>query len=194
MNATTGDDTVVDTLRARAAELVTHLSGAMITKGVLALVFGAVLLAWPSVTLLTTLWLFAVYAVVDGGATLWTTWTSGAREQRLSGTVQGLLGIGAGVVAVAWPGITALALLFLVASWAVVKGVVEVVAAFAADRAGTSTRILLGLAGVVAILFGIAIFVHPGAGAVALVGLIGALALVTGATFVAAGIALRVRN
>ncbi|GAA1871819.1 HdeD family acid-resistance protein [Pseudonocardia ailaonensis] len=199
MNTTAneGPGPVVDPLipfRDRAAELGTHLSRAVITKGVLALVFGVVLLAWPSVTLLVTLWTFAVYALVDGVSTLWTTWTSGPRDQRFAGTVQGLAGIAAGVVAIAWPGITSLALLFLIAAWAMVKGVAEIVAAFAGDGLGTSTRILLGLAGVVAMLFGVAIAVHPAAGAVALVGLIGALALVTGATFVAAGIALRVRD
>jgi uncharacterized membrane protein HdeD (DUF308 family) len=168
---------------------VRRLAHAAVAKGVLSLAFGAALLAWPAPTVSAVLFLFGTYAIVDGTIAVGTALTDSSAGDRGWSALQGLVGIGAGVVAVAWPGITALALLYVIGTWAIAKGLVEVGVAWRLRAAG-EPRVLVGLGGLVAVAFGVSIFAHPGAGALALVALIGALALVTGVVFLTAGIRL----
>jgi uncharacterized membrane protein HdeD (DUF308 family) len=94
-------------------------------------IFGLLALIWPQITLLALVLVFGVYAIVDGVAAL----VAAARGRQLAGgsrgwlVLEGLLGIAAGIVALLWPGITALALLWVIAAWAVPTGVLEIVAA-----------------------------------------------------------------
>lgn len=95
------------------------------------MIFGLLALIWPQITLLALVLVFGVYAIVDGVAAL----VAAARGRQLAGgsrgwlVLEGLLGIAAGIVALLWPGITALALLWVIAAWAVLTGVLEIVAA-----------------------------------------------------------------
>ena len=93
--------------------------------------------------------------------------------------LRGLLGITFGVLVLAWPGISALALLYVIGGYAVGLGFLCVVASFRLPLDGRDTA-LMSLTGLVAIVFGIVIFAKPGAGALAVLALIAAFALVTG--------------
>lgn len=161
-------------------------------QGVAAVVFGVMALVWPGITLLALVFLFGAYAILDGVLAL----TRGVR--RAGGgpdwwrVVQGVVGIAAGVVAFAVPGITAYALLVVIAVWAVVSGAVELVAAYQL-RDVIQREWLLALDGLVSILFGMALIVFPGAGALAVVWLIGAFAIASGAILIAFAFRMRGR-
>jgi uncharacterized membrane protein HdeD (DUF308 family) len=103
--------------------------------------------------------------------------------------LEGILGVAAGIVAFAVPGITALVLLMLIAAWAIVTGVFEIVAAIQM-RKYIKGEWLLILAGIASILFGVLLFINPGAGALAVIWLIAAYALVFGVILIALSLRL----
>jgi uncharacterized membrane protein HdeD (DUF308 family) len=109
----------------------------------------------------------------------------------LRGVVAVLLGVGAGIIAFVWPDITALALLWLIAFWAILTGILEIVAAIRLRRV-LNNEWLLAVAGVLSIIFGLILVIWPGSGAVGLVWLIGIYAIVFGVALVA--LALRLRS
>jgi uncharacterized membrane protein HdeD (DUF308 family) len=183
--ATPGTRLSFDRPLERIGDLVTSTTRGLIVKGVLALAFGVVLLVWPAPTVLAIVLTFGTFALVDGFADLVAGITAPSGERSWP-IVQGLVSVAAGAVVWAWPGITALALLYVIAGWAVAKGLVELAAAVQApvDR---GSRVLVGITGLLTVAFGVVMFAHPGAGAVALVTLIAALAFATGIALVAAG-------
>lgn len=160
----------------------------VLVRGIFTLVFGAVAVFWPEITLLALVILFGAYAIVDGVTAI----VMGARRASGRGWVifVGILGIVAGIIALVWPGITALALLYVIAFWALVLGLSNVVNGFGlkGDSGGRWMFILSGLAG---ILLGILLLVQPGEGALALVFTIGFLAIVWGVITIIGSIRLR---
>jgi uncharacterized membrane protein HdeD (DUF308 family) len=116
--------------------------------GAAAVLFGLLTLAWPDVTLWALVLLFGSWAFVDGAFRLvaLVTGMPGAREHRTALIIQGILGIGIGIVSFIWPDMTALALLFVIAAWAFLFGVVEVAAAVQLRKV-IENEWLLGLIG-----------------------------------------------
>jgi uncharacterized membrane protein HdeD (DUF308 family) len=104
--------------------------------------------------------------------------------------LQGLVGVAAGVVTLLWPGITALALLYVIAAWALITGALAVAAAIRLRKAITGEW-LLALSGIASIGLGVVLILFPGAGALAVVLWIGAYAFVSGALLIALGLRLR---
>jgi uncharacterized membrane protein HdeD (DUF308 family) len=161
-------------------------------QGVAAIVFGVLALLLPGLTLLALVFLFGAYAIVDGVLAL-------IRGVRRDGggrdwwqVVLGVVGVAAGVIAFAVPDITAYALLLVIAAWAIVSGGTELIAAY--ELRGTIKRDwLLALDGVISILFGVALIAFPGAGALAVVWLIGAFAIVSGVIAITTAFRLRGR-
>jgi uncharacterized membrane protein HdeD (DUF308 family) len=148
-------------------------------QGVAAVLFGVLALLWPGITLLALVFLFAAYAIVDGVLSL----IQGLRG-RDGGrdwwrVVYGVVGIAAGVIAYAMPDISAYALLLVIAGWAIISGAIELVAAYQL-RDVIRREWLLALEGVLTILFGVVLVVFPGAGALAVVWLIGSYAIASG--------------
>jgi uncharacterized membrane protein HdeD (DUF308 family) len=170
--------------------LFKSLSTSLILLGVLAVIVGVVAIAWPGVTILALVILFAVYAFMDAGLQ-----TARAFGSRSAGPVFGHLLIGlidlaAGVVALVWPGPTALVLVIVVAAWALAGGVAEIFAGFGSgETAGTRTMFIL--AGLVSIAFGVVLFARPGDGAVTLALLFGLYCLIYGFSQITAGIQAR---
>jgi uncharacterized membrane protein HdeD (DUF308 family) len=160
-------------------------------RGLFAIAFGVLAFALPGGTLFALVILFGCYAIVDGAFTL-VAGVKSRRQRRSWGlpVAQGLLGIVAGAVALAWPGITALALLYVIAAWAVVTGMLEIWAAISL-RKQIEGEWLLGLTGVLSILLGAAMFAYPGAGALAVVWWIGAYAIAFGVLMIALAFRLR---
>jgi uncharacterized membrane protein HdeD (DUF308 family) len=152
----------------------------LVLRAVLAVAFGIVALLWPDLTLLALTIAFGGYAILDGVASV----VDGVRHRRRSrwwlSLVRGLAGIAAGVLALIWPGITAVALAIVVGAWAVVTGLAELATAFRLRQAGRRIW-LLALAGALSVAAGAVILVRPSAGALGRAVVVGAFAVVYGA-------------
>jgi uncharacterized membrane protein HdeD (DUF308 family) len=163
----------------------------LVVRGALAIVFGLLAFAWPGVTLESLVLLFGIYALADGVFSLISTLTGGRGEEPMWALVlEGITGIAAGVLTFLWPGVTAFVLLMLIAAWAVVTGAFEIAAAFRLWRHVHGEWMLL-FAGVLSILFGVACFASPVAGAMAVLWMIATYAIIFGITLIGLGFRLR---
>lgn len=162
----------------------------LVLRGVLAVVFGVVAWVAPGLTIGALILLFGAYALVDGAFALVAAFSPGGERRRWPLVLEGILGIGAGIAAVVWPGLTALALLYVIAAWALITGLFEIMAAVELRRE-IDNEWLLGLAGLASIVFGLLLIVRPGAGALALTWLIGVYAVLFGVLLIALGFRLR---
>ena len=165
-------------------------STSLILIGVLAVIVGIVAIAWPGVTILALVILFAVYAFIDAGLQTMRAFSSRSAGPVLGHLLLALIDLAAGVVALAWPAPTAFVLVLVVAAWALVGGVAEFFAGFqTGETAGT--RALFIVSGLVSVAFGVLLFARPGVGAVTLALLFGLYALIYGFSQITAGIQLR---
>jgi uncharacterized membrane protein HdeD (DUF308 family) len=152
-------------------------------------VFGILAFAWPGITLAVLILFFGAYALVDGILGIIAA-VRGDTPHRITLLLEGVVSVLAGLAAFVLPGVTALVLLYIIAFWAIVTGVLEIVAAFRIRQA-ISNELGLIIGGVVSVLFGIVLIVAPGAGALAVVFLIGAYAIIFGITLLALAWRLR---
>lgn len=166
-------------------QLIGNFRTMFLFRGIAAILFGILTLVWPNITLVVLVLLFGVFAVVSGVTAVAAALRN--REEHGWGLLlfEGILGILAGVVALVWPGITALAFLFLLAAWAIIIGIVELVAPLSFPMRG-GRAVLTALAGLVSIVFGILIAAQPASGLLAVAWLIGAYAIVFGVMYVVA--------
>jgi uncharacterized membrane protein HdeD (DUF308 family) len=159
-----------------------------IVRGLLGILFGILAFIMPGPTLLGLVLLFGAYSIADGVFNIVGAFRAEGEESRWWVLlIEGVVGIAAGVIAFVLPGLTALALVYLIAGWAIATGVLEIVAAIRLRRQIRGEWIM-ALAGVLSIVFGVLIAIRPGAGALALVWWIGAYAIVFGALLIALGI------
>ena len=147
-------------------------------RGVAAIVFGILAFIWPGITLSVLILFFGAYAIVDGALALYAA-TRSRGQHVWASVLEGIVGIAAGLIAFFSPGITALALLIVIAVWAIVTGVMEVIAAVELRHVIPNEWFLI-ISGLLSVVFGILLLVQPGAGALALVWLIGLYAVVFG--------------
>ena len=158
---------------------ITKMRWALGLRGVLSIAVGVLILVWPGISLFALTILVGAYALASGIVEIGFAFTSEAKGERGWLVFSGLVGIAFGVMVLAWPGISSLALLYVIGAYAIVIGILAVAAAFRLPLDGRDTALMI-LSGLVAILFGIVMFARPGAGAVATLALIAAFALVTG--------------
>lgn len=156
--------------------IMSHMSrqwGWVALRGVAAVIFGLLALLMPAITLSVLILVWGAYALTDGVFSLIAGFRIRENGKPLwSLIIVGLLGIGAGLATFIWPGLTALLLLFIIASWAVVSGVFQLMAAFR-FRKEIQNEWIHGLSGLVSIVFGALMLWNPESGAVALVWVIG---------------------
>ena len=165
-------------------------STSLLVRGILAVAVGIIALAWPQVTVLVLVILFAVYAFIASGLEVARAFSSAKAGPVFGHLLLGLVDLAAGVVALIWPGPTALVLVLIVGTWAVIAGLVEIAAAFqAGEQAGTRVMFILG--GLVSIVFGAVLCAHPGIGAITLALLFGLFNLAYGTWALVHGIELR---
>lgn len=163
-------------------------------RGAAAIVFGILTFITPGITLAVLVLLFGAYALADGLLNLVAVFRRRREEQPWWALlVEGLVSIAAGAVTFAWPGLTAVALVYLIAAWAIVTGAFELGAAIRLRKEITG-EVWLALSGVLSIVFGVFVMFAPGAGALAMTLWIGAYAIVFGATLVGLGFRLRSRR
>jgi uncharacterized membrane protein HdeD (DUF308 family) len=171
---------------------------AFVVRGLVAILFGLLTFLMPRMALLTLVYLFGFYAIIDG------VFSIVAAFRRIGATapgyttpwwtlmLEGIVSLIAGGAAMVVPGLTAIALLYIIAAWAVVHGALEIAAAIRLRRQITGEWVL-ALTGVLSIAFGILVLLRPGAGALALILWIGAYAVLFGVLLVALGLKLRKR-
>lgn len=160
-------------------------------RGALAVAFGALTAFNPAITLTVLVLFYGGFTLADGVFTVfWTISNRRGEPHWVALLVGGIAGIGVGVITFLMPGVTALVLLYLIAAWAVITGVMQVIAAIRLRKVMTGEW-LLALAGVLSVLFGLLLFAFPGAGALTVVIWIGAFAMVLG--IVLLGLAVRLR-
>ena len=172
------------------ADSLSHNWWAVVLRGVLGLLFGIITFFAPGLSLAALVTVYGAYALVDGVFAIVSAVRRRGTERWGMLLLEGIAGIAAGLVTLVWPGITAIALLYLIAAWSLFTGVMEVAAAVRLRKVITGEW-MLGLSGVLSIVFGILLVLFPGAGALAVVLWIGAYAIVFGALLIGLGLRLR---
>jgi uncharacterized membrane protein HdeD (DUF308 family) len=163
----------------------------LVFRGVFAVLFGVLTFVWPNITLLTLVFLFGAYALVNGIFTL------GLSVRAPKGTpgivtivLLGLLGVVAGILTFVYPGITALSLLWIIAFWAIFTGVFEVAAAIRLRKELSNEWVLI-LSGLLSVVFGVLVMLNPSAGALSILLLIGVYAILFGIMMLALAFKIR---
>lgn len=147
----------------------------LLLRGILAIIFGLLAFTWPGLTVIILTALFAAYVLVDGVAAL----VIGIHSRWWTLVVVGALGIIAGFVAFLYPGLTALTLLLIIAAWAIVRGIIEIVAAIQLRRVMANEWLFI-LGGICSVIFGLILFANPAVGALSVIWIIGVYAFVLG--------------
>jgi uncharacterized membrane protein HdeD (DUF308 family) len=163
----------------------------LMIRGLVAVLVGLVTFAWPGITLSALVLLFGAYALIDGivgitGALR----ASKAHERWGALLIEGIAGVIAAIVTIVWPAITALTLVYVIAAWAVITGVFEIVAAVQLRKYITGEW-LLGLSGVASVVFGILLMAVPLAGALVIALWVGVYAFIFGILLIGLGFRLR---
>jgi uncharacterized membrane protein HdeD (DUF308 family) len=180
MIATTSADAITE----RIGGVLFEKWWVLLLRGLVSIGFAVLIWMQPAITLKAMIILFGAFALVDGVLGVWTAFSS--RKDRNNWWVLmlwGLVGIGIGIITFVAPAVTALALLFYIAIWAIVTGVLEIIAAVKL-RKEIQGEWLLGLAGLLSLVFGILLIMHPGAGVLAVLWLVAAYALILGVLMV----------
>ena len=164
----------------------------LLLRGVVTIAFGVLIWLQPGVSLVTLLLLFGAFSMADGVLGVWGAVAGRKKnEDWWALLLWGLVGIGVGILTFAAPGVTAIALLFYIAIWAITTGVLQIVAAIRL-RKEIQGEWLLILAGLASVVFGVLLMAQPGSGALALLWLIAAYAVAFGVILVI--LALKVRR
>jgi uncharacterized membrane protein HdeD (DUF308 family) len=172
-------------------KIITNWWG-LLLRGLIAILFGILTMAVPGLTLRVLVVFFGVYCLIDGCVNIVSSIRARHGQPRWwILLLHGLASIGAGVIALVWPGITALALVFVIAIWAIATGALEIAAAIHL-RKQIKGEWLLGLCGVLSIVFGFLLLTGPAAGALAVVYWIALWAIFWGVATMALAVRLRV--
>jgi uncharacterized membrane protein HdeD (DUF308 family) len=165
-------------------------STSLILLGVLSVIVGIIAIAWPGVTILALVTLFAIYAFIGAGLQAARAFSGAAAGPVAGHLILALINLAAGVVALAWPGPTALVLVWIVAIWAFVAGFAEIAAAFASGETA-GTRAMFTVTGLISIAFGVVLSARPDIGALTLALLFGLYSMIYGVSEIVLGVQLR---
>ena len=166
---------------------------ALALRGVAAVLFGLAALAWPGLTLAVLVVIYGAYAVVDGIFAVVAGFRSVDGRRRALLLAEGILGVAAGLIALAWPGITAIVLLYIISFWAILGGLLRIVTAILLRREIENEWAMVA-SGVLSVLLGVILGVLPGVGLLSLAWLIGVFALGVGVTLIWLAFKVRGRN
>lgn len=162
-------------------------------RAVAAFLFGLIALAWPGITVTALVLLFGAFVLIDGVMNLYgaVRHDPADKQRRLTLALEGLAGLAVGIITLVWPGITALALLWVIAAWAFLTGLLEIAAAISL-REEIRHEWLLGILGVLSVGFGVLLVAAPVAGALAITWAIGWYAILS--SFLLGALAWQVRQ
>jgi len=164
-------------------QLIGNFRTMFLFRGIAAVLFGIIALVWPKLTLSALVLVFGVFAVISGITAVAAALRSTGEQGWGLLLFEGILSILAGVIALVWPGITALAFLYLLAAWAIITGILEFIAPLSFPMS-TGRAVLMVLSGVLSVVFGILIAAQPAAGLLAVVWLIGVYAILFGILYI----------
>jgi uncharacterized membrane protein HdeD (DUF308 family) len=164
---------------------------AFLLRGLITVVFGLVIMLWPHVALKTVLVVFGIFAAADGAMALFSATRSKSMTSRLWLVIQGLVGVGAAAATWFYPDQITKVLFVLIGLWAIVRGVVDLLAALRLRRE-LANEWMLAASGLMSVLIGVFLATQPVAAALALLWVIGLYALVLGVLFTL--FALRMRQ
>ena len=154
-------------------------------RGAFAILFGVMAIAWPHITIVSLVLVWGAYAFADGIISLYTAVSGQTHgDDRWLVALQGAIGVIASLIAFFMPGITALGLLIAIAAWSLVVGVLQIVAAIRLRHEITG-EFWLGLSGLISVLFAFFVMANPGQGAIAIIWVIGAYAIIFGVMLIA---------
>ncbi|WP_120523042.1 HdeD family acid-resistance protein [Arthrobacter celericrescens] len=172
-----------------ARKLFKHSGTGLMFRGALALLLAWAVAALPVDTVFALAYVFGTYAMTDGVANLAHYYYDPVRHSRWS-MIGGIASVGVGLVAVSWPGIAVMPLALLIGIWALALGITQI---FIALEGRTTIRAWrsAALTGFVLIAFGVLLLVNPGAGILALSGMLAAFTAVAGVLLVVSGISMR---
>jgi uncharacterized membrane protein HdeD (DUF308 family) len=179
----------MDTNLKAVAETVWWL---VLLRGIFMVIFGLIALVSPGIALLTLVWVFGFYAILDGISAIVIGIRTRGEPHWVWTIVQGVISVLAGIIALFWPGITALVLLFVIAFWAILLGIGEIAGAFASRKSGAKDWGWTLAAGILNVIFGIVLLIWPAGGILALIWLVGIFALAGGIALIV--LAFRVRS
>ena len=153
----------------------------MLIRGILAIALGVMMIAWPKATVQVAIFLFGLYFLLDGIASLVMGFMSGRAGEKWGWLVfVGVLDIAAGIVAFVWPQATALVLLYVIAFWSILVGAMAVFGSFSLKSAGARDWGWVLFGGIVSLIFGIILLIAPGNGILGLIWLVAIWAIVFG--------------
>lgn len=162
----------------------------LVLRGIAAIAFGVLAFVVPEGSLYALVIIWGVFAIINGGFALLLAGQRGRAGLSWGWMFfEGIVGIGAGILTFIWPGITAQALLIVIALWAILSGSAEIAAAIRL-RHVISDEWLLAASGVLSIAFGVLMFASPESGALALVWMIGVYAVAFGVLLIVLGVRL----
>jgi len=164
----------------------------VLMRGIFMVIFGIIALVSPGIALLTLVWFFGFYAILDGIAAIAIGIRTRGEPHWIWTIVQGVASVLAGVIALIWPGLTALALLFVVAFWAIVLGIGEIGGAFASRKSGSNAWGWTLAAGILNVIFGVLLLIWPAGGILTLIWLVAIFTLAGGIALIV--LAFRVRS
>jgi uncharacterized membrane protein HdeD (DUF308 family) len=166
---------------------------ALALRGALAVLFGVLAFVMPGLTVAFLIALFGAYALIDGVLAIVAGVKAAEHHERFGSLLlRGILGIAAGIVAFIFPGPTAVVLTLMIAAWAIVTGVLEIVAAVHLHRAHGEWLLIVN--GALSVLFGLLLVIVPAIGILTLVWIIGGYAIVSGIIMLMLGFRLRARH
>jgi uncharacterized membrane protein HdeD (DUF308 family) len=163
----------------------------ILLRGIAAIAFGVLAFVWPGITLVTLALLYGAFALVEGALALAAAVAGGSPAPRWWLVIVGLLGVAVGVLTIMMPGMTALLLVLLVAGWAIATGIMQIIGAIRLRREIDNEWMLVAV-GLISVLFGVLVAIQPIVGAISLVFVLGAYAIIFGITLV--GFAFRLRR
>jgi uncharacterized membrane protein HdeD (DUF308 family) len=169
-------------------ELMSRRWQLVVARGVFAILFGVLAIAWPEITVLALALLWGAYMIIDGVASI--AMSMGSGSDRAYPIVLGVLGVVAGLLSFVWPQITVIVLLVLIAAWAIVAGVVQIAAAIRLRKV-IRNEWFLAIAGAVTLVLGLLLIVQPAEGAIALLVAIAMFAIAWGLVLIVLGLRLR---
>jgi uncharacterized membrane protein HdeD (DUF308 family) len=173
-------ESTFDRVQKKVGTQLTKIRWALGINGVLAIAVGVVILVWPGISLFALTLLFGAYSLATGIVGLAAAFSGDTpKDHRAWLIFMSLLGIAVGVIVFAWTGMSALALLYVIGAYAIVFGIITVVGGFWLPLDGGDTALLV-LSGLISVAFGVVMFAKPGDGALVLLALIAAYAIVTG--------------